>query len=166
MQLLTLAIGHKLDTIFNILGFGLSLYAFCQAKSAKEIAESVKKQFIMNHQQVNLGKIVGKLEVLISEVKVFGPSSSHLSVKGTDKLKIASSVQDFVLLLNEDCKLFASTEKKASQVAHDSLLKLLPKFSSSKISFDQTKELGCSILSVLSNLNSKFKVGLNKRIIN
>lgn len=164
MQPLIQAIEGKLDTFLSIIGIGLSLFALYQSKSAKEIANKVKKQFIENSQNVDLGKIVGRLEILINEVKVFGPSSSQRSIKGVDKVSVAGSVQDFALLLNENCQLMATPEKKASQDAHTSLMSLLPQFTDSTITFQETKKQGSNILAVLSNLNSKLKHGLNKKI--
>lgn len=153
-----------MDTVLNILSFALALYALYQSKTAKQIAKEVETKFKHNRQTSGLSKLVARLDIIINEVKVFGPAASLDKLQGLDKQKVAESVQDFALFLKESVEVLSSLEQKNADHTYNTLMNLLPTFSDSSKTLAETKDCGSRILSELSTLNSKFKSSLNKKI--
>lgn len=153
-----------LDTFLGILGVGLSFYSIFQAGSAKEIANETKIEVRELLKTTDLSKLIARLEIAINEIKVFGPSASTNSLSGVNKQKVADHLQDFALFLNENAESLGNAEKNAVKISYESLMQTLPQFSDTNISMDDSKKIGSQILANLSNLNSKLKKGLTKKI--
>jgi len=152
------------DTFLGIAGVLLSIYSIVQAGSAKKIASDAKDEVKELIKTTDFSKLVARLEVAINEVKVFGPSANTKQLRGVDKQKVANHIQDFTLILNENVEQLGPSEKAIAKAAHESLISSLTQFSDPNISIEETKKYGSQIMATLSNLNSKLKKGLNKKI--
>ena len=150
--------------IASLLGLAISVFSFFQAKGAKKIASEARDVVRSNRQTSDISKLIGHLDIVIQEIKIFGPATAAEKMMGIEHHKIAVRVQDFTLSLKGVLGQFANTERKRASMLCEDTDKLLAGFVDDTKSSKEKMELGRKLLNELTNFSSIMKANLNKRI--
>lgn len=148
----------------TFIGTAASLYgayvAWEQAKKAKgysEIARSIEKRIKRHRLTGEISRIKESIEVLILNMKVYGPGGNQTKFNFTDHKSNAERAQDLTLKIEENLHSFTTKERSEIETLKNDINTELIIFNSGTITDNEIKESGSKILSKVSMLNSKFK---------
>ncbi|MFG1520360.1 hypothetical protein [Halobacteriovorax sp. ZH1_bin.1] len=153
-----------LGTLASLYGAWISKKQAASAKESSNFVKKIKDEIIKRRETSEISRLNDKLEVSIQEIKIYGPVSSEEKLRGVDHLKIAGTVQDFLITLSSYIDLFKGNDKPKADSLKDELTSLLDEFGVEGKSLEELKESGKKILNSLNNFSPVLRKNLNKHV--
>lgn len=151
-------------TIASLYGAYLAWDQASKAKKYSEIAKVVENNIKHHRITGDISRIKESIEVLILNMKVYGPGGDKEKFIFTDHKINAERVQDLTLKIEESLHSFSLKERAEIETLKNDINTELINFNSENISADLMRASGSKILGKVSMLNSKFKHLFHKTV--
>jgi hypothetical protein len=148
-----------MDSTISIIGsvasIGSAIWAFIEAKKAKNAASEIKKyrsEIETRIESSSLQRIYEEIKRILYKVSSFGPSSNATSVRGKNAQDVAKEVEEFARILLESSVHFRDFySKEAIRISCKSLPNLIKGLAEAD-SFNDKKKHGSEIYQIIESL--------------